>query len=127
MLRGLIASLLITVMSSVPVRSEDVPAADGDTLADCYGAYDALVALADAKKLPEALATQYTQGRQKAEDRAIPTYAKEGIDEETAKGQLAVRGEYMRSELRDLHEGSGIYSADEVRTMADGCNALIGT
>jgi hypothetical protein len=126
MLRGLIASLLITVMSSVPVRSDDAPAVDGDAVADCYGAYDALVALADAKKLTETLSARYTQGRQKAQDRAIAAYASEGIDEETARGQLEGRAEYMRSELRDLHEASGIYSADEIRTVADGCDVLIG-
>ena len=125
MFTRLIACLVLTLSFSQVVSAED-NSADGDRLAECYAVYDALVGLGDLGKLPPAETERFKSQREKAKDLALSQYSREGLDSENANGQLEGRAEYMREELRDLHDGSGIYNADEMRKMASACDATVG-
>ena len=98
---------------------------DGDRMAECYASYDALVALGEVNKITPAEKTGYEAQRVKAEARAIVLFQSEGLNEELAREMLEGRAVYMRSELRDLRDGVGIYGADEMRKFASDCDPLL--
>lgn len=98
---------------------------DGDRMAECYASYDAMVALAEANKIPPAEKPVFEAQRLNAEARAIVLFKSEGLNEEFAREMLEGRALFMRSELRDIRDGAGIYGADEMRKMALACDALV--
>jgi hypothetical protein len=119
-----LAGLVLALIFSQVVSAED-NSADGDRQAECFATYDALVGLGEAGKLPTDETDGYRVKRGQAETRALSQYKTEGLDAENAHGQLEGRAEYMREELRDLHEGSGIYDASEMKRMATACDPVV--
>jgi hypothetical protein len=124
MFNRVIAGLVVALTFSQVVSAGD-NSVDGDQLAECFAVYDALVGLGDLGKLPAAETDGYRNQREKAKARALAQYGREGLDPENANGQIEGRAEFMREELRDLHEGSGVYSADEMKRMAAACDPLV--
>ena len=122
MTNRLLAALALSLIFHGVVSAGDNNV-DGDRLAECFATYDALVGLGEAGKLPADQTATYKTQRERAQASALARYKSEGLDEDNAQGQLEGRAEYMREELRDLHEGSGIYGADEMKRMATACDA----
>ena len=122
--RLLLAALLATFSCASVSASDATP--DGDQFAECYASYDAMVGLGESGKIPTEEKAGYETKRSKVEALALAQYQVEGLDEENARGQLKGRGEYMRGELREIHNGTGIYSADEMKKIASDCDALVG-
>lgn len=123
MVRGLFAAVVFTVSSSALA---DPGAVDGSRMAECYGAYDALVSLGEVKKIPEDESAKASSQRVKAEAQAIALFKAEGLGEELAREALESSALFTRSETRELREGTGIYSIDDIRKIATGCDALLG-
>lgn len=122
----LVTAAVVSVFSlavSVASAEQDV---DGDRMAECYAAYDALVGLADLHKISAEDKARYDAQRTKAREKGLQLYKSEGLNEELASEQLEGRAEFMHSEFRELHDGAGIYGLDDVRKIASDCDALIG-
>ncbi len=129
MVRGLIAAVVFTLLSLLlagPGALADPEAVDGVRMAECFAAYDTLVTLGELKKFPEAERAQAAGQRAKAEARALTLYQSEGLNEELARESLAENALFTRSETRELRDGNGIFSIDDVRRMAVECDALVG-
>ena len=122
-----ILAVAVTILSSLTVgivaSAADTPV-DSDRMTECFGAYDAMVALGNSKKFQDIDVEKYAAQRSKAQAKAIELYKAEGLNEEIALDQLAGRATYMTSELRDLNPSGGIFGADDMRKLSADCDTL---
>jgi hypothetical protein len=119
-----ILAVAVTLLSfSTAAIAADTPV-DSDRMTECFGAYDAMVALGNSKKFTDIDVEKYSALRLKAQAKAIELYKSEGLNEEIALDQLAGRATYMTSELRDLNAAGGIFSADDMRKLSAACDTL---
>jgi hypothetical protein len=121
----LISAATIAVLTCAVAVASAEQEVDGDQMAECYAAYDAMVSLHDVHKISAEDKAKYDALRAKAEAKGIALYKSEGLDDDLAHEQLAGRAEFMHSEFRELHEGAGIYSIEDMKKIASDCDALV--
>ncbi|MEQ1755398.1 MAG: hypothetical protein ABL973_14850 [Micropepsaceae bacterium] len=121
----LISAASVAVFTGAVAIASAEQEVDGDRMAECYAAYDAMIGLDGTHKLSADDKAKYDALRSKAEAKGIALYKSEGLDEELAREQLAGRAEFMHSEFRELHQGTGVYGIEDVKKIASDCEALV--